>query len=84
MKQVIECKRACLYDVGGQGLLYIFSDMFNPQLSNQDIECSLYNPYRMEWRDGAYYLKNSNIRLEVYTQYREVETIWDKVIGRFK
>ena len=84
MKQVIECKRACLYDVDSQGLMYIFADMFNPQLSDRDIECILYNPHRMEWRGDAYYMKNSNVRLEIYTQYKEVETIWDKIIGRFK
>ena len=84
MKQVIECKRACLYEVGGRGLIYIFSDMFNPQLSNRDIECILYNPNTMEWHDGAYWMKNSSMRLEVYTQYREVDTIWDKIIRRFK
>ena len=84
MKQVIECKRACFYNVNLAEVVYILSDEFNPSLSNRDIECLLYNPNTMVEEYGSYWLKNSALRLEVYTQYKEVETWWDKIIGRFK
>lgn len=84
MKQVIECKRACFYDVNLKKVIYILSDEFNAKLSNQDIECILYNPNTMVESYGSYWLKNTSLRLEIYSQYKEVETVWDKIIGRFK
>ena len=83
MKRVIECKRAILYNVEQQKVVAVFSDQYIPQLSDRDILCVLYSPRTMEWVVNHFeeelWIKDSNIRVEVICEYKEVEQWFDKI-----
>ena len=83
MKRVIECKRVCMYDVLEEKVIYIFGECFHPTLSDRDILHIVYNPEIMDMVDlpvqEELWVKNSNLRVEVFYEYMEVEQWFDKI-----
>lgn len=83
MKTVIECKRAIMHNVVEDRTVAILAECYNPNLSDRDILCVVYSPRTMEWVDlypqEELWIKNSNIRIEVICEYKEVEQWFDKI-----
>ena len=83
MKRIVECKRAIFYDVEQKKVVAILSDQYIPELSDRDILCILYSPRTMEWVVNHFeeqlWIKDSNIRVEVICEYKEIETLMDKI-----
>ena len=82
MKTVIECKRVLMYNTIEDKVVGIFAEQYNPTLSEQDILCIIFNPNTMEWLTDSkesLWMKNSYIMLEVFCEYKEVETFSDKI-----
>ena len=71
MKQIVNCKRACIVDMNTDKVLYIFSYEYNKKLSDRDILCVLYNPRIMVWYGEELWFKNGEYRVEVYTEYKD-------------
>lgn len=86
MKRIVTGRRVCIVEERTDKVLYIFSDIYNPALSDQDILCCLYNPMTMRWnREGTVLRLRNNTALviEVYNEYREIEQWFDKLIQWF-
>lgn len=83
MKKVIACRRACMYDAVEDKIVAILAECYNPSLSNRDILSIVYNPRIMTWVDlplhEELWVKNSNIRVDVINEYKEVEQFFDKL-----
>ena len=83
MKQIIECKRVCMYDVLEEKVVAIFAEQYRPEVPDEAILRVVFNPQLMELVDlplcEELWMKNSNIRLEVFYEYKEVEQWFDKI-----
>ena len=80
MKTVVDCKRALMYNTYEHRVVAILHEQYNPNLSDQDILCVLYSPHTMEWgANDELWIRDSHIRIEVFCEYKEVETIFDKI-----
>lgn len=80
MKTIVECKRALMYNTMENKVVAILHEQYNPTLSDRDILCVLYSPYTMEWGiDNTLWIRDSHIRIEVFCEYKEIETLWDKL-----
>ena len=82
MKKVITRRRVCMYDVSEDKIISIFGECYNPNLSDQDILCVVYNPRLMDWIGPYLWIKNSNIRLEIINEYAETQpflNIWKRI-----
>lgn len=80
MKRIVECKRAIMYNVAEDKIVAILAECYNPNLSDQDILCVLYSPHTMEWSaNDELWIRDSHIRIEIFCEYKEVETIFDKI-----
>ena len=83
MKTIITCRRVCMYDVLQDKVIAILAECFNPALSNNDILSVVYNPQTMTWVSlplhEELWFKNSNIRVEVISEYAEQEQWFDKI-----
>lgn len=79
MKTIIECKRVLMYDTVEDKVIGIFAEQYNPTLSERDILCVIYNPNTMEWIGESLWMKDTYILLEIFCEYKEIETKLDKI-----
>lgn len=80
MKTVVECKRVLMYNTYEQKIVAILAEQYNPSLTDRDILCTLFSPYTMEWgADEELWIRDSHIRFEIFCEYKEIETIFDRI-----
>ena len=80
MKRVVAYKRVCFRNMQTGKITHILTDLYNKDLSDYTILCCVFNPERME-RDSRdqIWITNTWLRVEVYSEYKEVEQWFDKL-----
>lgn len=83
MKKIVTNKRMCFYDVLQEKVVALMSDLYSPSVDDYSILTANFNPELMEWVDlpihPELWMKNSNVRVEVIKEYKEIEQWFDKL-----